>query len=96
MPDAKLTKCKQRKKKERKDLRKKKNSHKDLGNATQGIFLIKLFNTRVASPKFYLKQSSHAKTITCRKMRGEIKTKEGKNHTKQCHHKYEICLMEMI
>ena len=24
------------------------------------------------------------------------KQKEGKNHTKQCHHKYEVCLMEMI
>ena len=26
----------------------------------------------------------------------EIKTKEGKKHTKQCNHKYEICLMEII
>ena len=43
--------------------------------------LIKLFNTRVALPGFYLKQSSHAKTITCRKMRREIKTKEGKKTT---------------
>ena len=60
-------------------------------------YLIKLFNTPVASSKFYLKQSSHAKTITRRKMRREIKTKRRKkNHAKQCHHKYEICLMEMI
>ena len=30
-------------------------------------------------------------------VRREIKTKRRKkNHTKQCHHKYEICLMEMI
>ena len=27
--------------------------------------------------------------------RNQNKKKE-KNHTKQCHHKYEICLMEMI
>ena len=40
MSDAKLTKnAKHRKKEERKDLRKKrKNSHKDLDNATRGIF----------------------------------------------------------
>ena len=24
------------------------------------------------------------------------KQKKGKKHTKQCNHKYEICLMEMI
>ena len=30
-------------------------------------------------------------------MKREIKTKRReKSHAKQCHHKYEICLMEMI
>ena len=40
--------------------------------------------------------------ITCKtnhmqenEKRNQNKKKE-KNHTKQCHHKYEICLMEMI
>ena len=28
--------------------------------------------------------------------RDQNKKKEKKNHAKQCHHKYEICLMEMI
>ena len=36
MPDAKLTKCKPRKKKRFEE--EEKNSHKDLGNATQGVF----------------------------------------------------------
>ena len=39
MSDAKLTKNAKHRKKERKDLRKKrKNSHKDLDDAAQGIF----------------------------------------------------------
>ena len=40
----------------------------------------------------YLKKSSHAKVKKSSHARErEIKTKEGK-HTKQCNHKYEICL----
>ena len=73
----------QAKKKERKKgfEEEEKNSHKDLGKCHTRDILIKVFNTCVASPKFYLKQSSHAKTITCRKMRREIKTKRRKKTT---------------
>ena len=65
-------------------------------NATRGIILIKLFNTRVASPQILLET-----IITCKNnhMQENEKSKQKrgkKKHTKQCNHKYEIYLMEMI
>ena len=44
-------------------------------------------------PIFYLKQSSHAKIITCKRMRNQNKRR--KKHTKQSNRKYEICLMDI-
>ena len=44
---------------------------------------------------FYLKKSSHAKVLKNHVRKREIETKGGKC-TKQCNHKYEICLWEMI
>ena len=37
----------------------------------------------------HMQKQSHAREW-------EIKTKEGKKHTKQCNHKYEICLIKII
>ena len=54
----------------------------------------KIFNTRVALPHILLET-----IITCKKnhMQENEKSKQKKEkHTKQCNHKYEIYLMEMI
>ena len=55
----------------------------------------KIYNTRVALPHILFE-----KIVTCKSKKNharkrDIKTKEGKC-TKQCNHKYEICLWEMI
>ena len=49
----------------------------------------KIFNTHVALPHILLET-----IITCKRMRNQNKRR--KKCTKQCNHKYEICLMEMI
>ena len=55
----------------------------------------KIYNTPVALPHILFEKSSHAKVKNNHARKREIKTKEGKC-TKQCNHKYEICLWEMI
>ena len=97
MADAKLTKGKQRKKKERKDLRKKRKIHiKIWGMPHEGYF------NKIIQYQCSITQILLETIITCKnnhmqenEKRNQNKKKE-KNHTKQCHHKYEICLMEMI
>ena len=57
----------------------------------------KIFNTRVALLHILLET-----IITCENNhmqeneKSKQKKKKKKKHTKQCNHKYEICLMEMI
>ena len=55
----------------------------------------KIFNTRVALPHILLET-----IITCKnnhmQENEKSKQKKEKKHTKQCNHKYEICLMEII
>ena len=57
-------------------------------------YLNKIFNTHVALPHILLET-----IITCKTnhMQENEKSKQKKEKcTKQCNHKYEICLMEMI
>ena len=55
----------------------------------------KVYNTHVALPHILFEKiiTCKSKKQSCKKKRNQ--TKEGKC-TKQCNHKYEICLWEMI
>ena len=97
MPDTKLTKCKQRKKKERKDLRKKRKIHIKIWGMPHEGYFNKIIQypcsiTQILLETIIICKNNHMQE---NEKRNQNKKKE-KNHTKQCHHKYEICLMEMI
>ena len=57
----------------------------------------KIFNTHVALPHILLETIIICKNNHIQENEKSEQKKEKKTtHTKQCNHKYEICLMEMI
>ena len=94
MPDAKLTKCKPRKKK---GFEEEEKIHIKIWGMQHEGYFNKIIQYHCSIAQILLET-----IITCKnnhmqenEKRNQNKKKE-KNHTKQCHHKYEICLMEMI